>query len=1630
MKRLSQRVAHVRESLARSVGSSNSRRAEDEDGDEGDDGEESQVLELLPLEDVEEEEEEELQGNQTDDADAAAAVAAKELEEEAARQEDARAQMEANIEAWANEEEGVNLEEQERRSWLAADLVRCTREPEEFDEKVYIIEQLRLISEALPFISDLVNKHQLDTFAKFKSVREWDLEDYGVDDWKARRSIAAAARKWSRGEDLNLSLEALTSLPDGPLELFANVNLSSSKLTKLPEDLCVHGKLNIAFSSRLRKLPARLHVDGDLAAERCVRLREICEELHVSGSLVLKRCEALERLPLRMEVLTNLVLASCKSLTALPDNMHIRGNLDLKRCESLEALPGGLQVDGRLTLRYSKVRELPEDVVLNGDLDIADCDGFNLCEGFSLGGTLLVDEWTFGDDFPRHLHVGGSLDLEIFSLECLPPLRVDGTLRLGSSLREIEGPLHVGTHLLLMSCSASLPRGTIVDGKVELVRCHGRRELRGLQVGSALVLQSCSRIKDIDDIDLKGSLNIEYCHSFERFGSNVKVNGGVLIRNCYKFRELPENWKVSSLHIVGTSLSDLPSGLHVDGLLRVSSCPLTRLPDDIQVDGNVEILCDIEYLPASLCTVNGDLEIVSSVIEALPSPLRVTQSLRVSQCPKLERLDGDLRVGKDILADRCVELVTLLPDNFHALGTVSAVGCPKLERVGAHLQVEGDLNLHEAVSLKALDDVYVGRSLSLSRCTALERLGNNVQTGLDLSLGWCTALTQLPRVVKTAGVFTLHGCSSLETLDVELDIGWDLDLRGTAVSRLPSRGRVRGDLLAENLKIVELPANLAIDGHISLRGCTLLERIQLPWSSVYSIDLSNTKVTSLPDNLRIKGDLLLCHNDLESLPSGLRVEGLLNITGCRKLRMIPDDLAVGKSILANGCVLLASLPSKLRVQSDLSLVNATSLAALPEELEVAGHLDCSGCSALWTAGSQLTVYQNCSFAMCVSLSALPDELYVGGDLDCFGCASIEVLPAEMYVGVSLFLTECIGISSLPASILRWGPTPSGGRHTIDLTGTSIFEDRIVELRQEAASSVNLLVTRPNASPERNFTNLRTAVMFWFAKAGASALQSAGVESSEDEESVSEDVHLAEPEPEEAVVVEEEEEEEEEEQEEEEEEAATTMVDIDADAALAAEIADEENREMPEENAGHVENEEVADNGHGKEEEEEEEAQILAQSQQLASEVENVVPKISLRGVLLFLSKLTVAKEYKREDLRESLARRVVDVLRLLVDEEDARDELLTRMGDSVDACGDKPIQALNQMAVIVRTVNARGNREALRELAVGIARLQVVQRHAQMKVDSFQRPVDEVVIFLRFEVVLAGELNLPVPAADQLFPHFVLVTDEELNAARDEALQITGHGEAFETWLSHWSEWQRQMRLEAAKELSFERLKRNSRRFSLSWTDLFGNRMADPVRIGANSSIWGLQDLLKHWDVSEHVKRLASDPLTALVQVQRHVREKGLVDQLTVRDVLLQSLTSLREGAAGTSGTETGPRRVQYAANRVGELSNRIRVLQERLEIVSGIHRDVQTPPGRKRTGSSGRLRRVLQSATGRGQTSPSSPDTLPLGVGQGLDNELISGEVDVDEYALQISRLARTFAELEGASKRKEAREGRSGRE
>jgi hypothetical protein len=63
-----------------------------------------------------------------------------------------------------------------------------------------------------------------------------------------------------------------------------------------------------------------------------------------------------------------------------------------------------------------------------------------------------------------------------------------------------------------------------------------------------------------------------------------------------------------------------------------------------------------------------------------------------------------------------------------------------------------------------------------------------------------------------------------------------------------------------------------------------------------NLDLSDTKIRTLPKGLKVGGYLRLLNSEISSLPDGLQVGGLLNLV-YTKIRTLPKGLKVGGALI-------------------------------------------------------------------------------------------------------------------------------------------------------------------------------------------------------------------------------------------------------------------------------------------------------------------------------------------------------------------------------------------------------------------------------------------------------------------------------------------------------------------------------------------------------------------------------------------------------------------------------------------------------------------------------------------------------------------------------------------------------------
>jgi len=89
------------------------------------------------------------------------------------------------------------------------------------------------------------------------------------------------------------------------------------------------------------------------------------------------------------------------------------------------------------------------------------------------------------------------------------------------------------------------------------------------------------------------------------------------------------------------------------------------------------------------------------------------------------------------------------------------------------------------------------------------------------------------------------------------------------------------------------------------------EEILKNYNGEGDLNLSGTKITSLPEGLKVGGYLNLSYTKITSLPEGLKVGGFLELSDT-KITSLPKDLKVGRYLeLRNTSII--SLPKDLRV---------------------------------------------------------------------------------------------------------------------------------------------------------------------------------------------------------------------------------------------------------------------------------------------------------------------------------------------------------------------------------------------------------------------------------------------------------------------------------------------------------------------------------------------------------------------------------------------------------------------------------------------------------------------------------------------------------------------------------------------
>ena len=132
---------------------------------------------------------------------------------------------------------------------------------------------------------------------------------------------------------------------------------------------------------------------------------------------------------------------------------------------------------------------------------------------------------------------------------------------------------------------------------------------------------------------------------------------------------------------------------------------------------------------------------------------------------------------------------------------------------------------------------------------------------------------------------------TLDELKKRMDEHGNLDLSNTSITALPENLTVGGGLDLSGTQITELPENLTVGCGLDLSGTQITE---LPENLTVGgwLDLSGTQITALPENLTVGCGLDLPGTQITELPENLTVGGWLDLSGTQ-ITALPENLTVG-----------------------------------------------------------------------------------------------------------------------------------------------------------------------------------------------------------------------------------------------------------------------------------------------------------------------------------------------------------------------------------------------------------------------------------------------------------------------------------------------------------------------------------------------------------------------------------------------------------------------------------------------------------------------------------------------------------------------------------------------------------------
>ena len=343
--------------------------------------------------------------------------------------------------------------------------------------------------------------------------------------------------------------------------------------------------------------------------------------------------------------------------------------------------PQDLKIQGSLSLAQLRLRSLPGNLTVKGDLDLRQCQ--------------------------RLSRIGKNL-------------KVEGNLF-------IEGRLSITPQhqrkLVKTSAKTDFLAKLSKDGKIPLAYLPDNLEVKG-----DLVIRSAANLRSFPSkLVLGGSLLLHGCEKLEKLPDKLHVNEDLILISCPKLHKLPDDLKAKRLFLIGCGVESLPYKMDIKELIHLESCPnLTSLAPSLlcletaSLEQLTIINCPIENLPYYVNT-SKVIKINRVPINLMKDSLLESNSIRITNCKNLEKIESLLAPNFSLSFRDCVKIQSF-SDPSYSIAQLDLTNCESLQALPNKLSFfvteEDKLTLTNCFKLLHLPDSmkFIGR-LEVSGCS-------------------------------------------------------------------------------------------------------------------------------------------------------------------------------------------------------------------------------------------------------------------------------------------------------------------------------------------------------------------------------------------------------------------------------------------------------------------------------------------------------------------------------------------------------------------------------------------------------------------------------------------------------------------------------------------------------------------------------------------------------------------------------------------------------------------------------------------------------------------------------------------------------------------------------------------------